>query len=425
LWEELANQHQEHIALLQQKIDLFAQTSVPASEAQQKLNAVQSSMDNLQDQVALLKKEVAAKTAEREDMYRLLDRFKAQIQHASAVTDDQMKDAASLHERKDQLEEQLRRAQDNLQAKQLEIESLHQTIDQLKQDVTQAQEQARAKDLSLSLVQAKLDEKLKTQDSTVSDLNDQLKATAVELTQVKEKLSVAEAKLKEENQNDELAHVQDMLKSSREEIVQLNNLLQKKEDQIAQLQKAGVAAVQVSSPNQEKDIQNLRNELNKQKSQAQQLSEDLTWKDKEIARLKFQLKGQKIVPGTENATIADLQKQLKKSQEALQEAQMKDSYTQLRQALRDAKEQAATLKDKLRQKQAATFSKDPLYGQMADQIKTLKESIVELIKSEGDLKHRSDDLSTQLEETHAALAACQEQLKTVKTPALEQHPSEE
>ena len=341
LWEEIAGKRRQRIALLeekgrllmlqigsyQQRSDTYADKlsrtaaswSNQKSEYEARILSLERSIKDYQEKVEELNRDIAYKKAEQESLRHLLDGFTNRIKETSDVTQAQSRTIASYRTKIDQLDQDLRKATDDVHDKEASIEGMRRNLEQVKQTVKELQQELQAKDLSLGMVQTMIGEKKD------------------ELAQAREKLTVAEAKLKQADKREELLAVQDMLKASREETIQLNYLLAKKESQIKDLQK-GLDINSKEFTRQNKALEEIKAGVEEQQTAMAKLKEDMQWKGKEIERLKMQLKQQRG-----GGPLAPTKEKLKRSSVGRDPAQ-------LRQDLKDAKEQIATLKEKLKQK---------------------------------------------------------------------------
>ncbi len=444
LQDVLTAKQQEHIALLDQKnrlaalrqqrdrqtalvykerLDQTASTlSAKQNEYDQNVSRLEQSIQLMDQKSARLNNAIEQKTKEKEDLYRLMDRFKDRLKETSDVTDGQYQTLAAHRAQIEKLNAELAKAQGQLRAKQLDIEAAHQQLDE-------AKKVAHGKKLSLGLAQATLEEKTKEQDSLAARLKEQLKSSEEQMAKLKEQLTVVEAKLKQVDHSDDLARLQDMLKSSREEVIQLNILLKDKETQVAKLQKE----LNVNSKEfqaQDQALKALQADVEKQQLRMGKLGEDVEWKEKEIARLKTQLKENKIdllspsmkaqampvVPTEERSRVVALTAQLKETENKLREANRINDAARLKEALKDAKEQIATLKGKLRLKQQALLKNDPDYIAMGQQVQILKENMEDLLVSQASLKNKYNDVYQALEKAKDDLQESQVKLGVFAKP---------
>ena len=403
LWQELSAKRSQRIALLEEKSFILASQSSRSNQNikdyVEKIQSLQKSLEQKEHDLVLANKSVEEKIAAKEDVYRILDQFKARLKESSDVNNEQSKTIEKYRAQIEQLEKDAHKSQDEVQAKQEEINFLSQDLNQFKEKTRTALQQAQVKDLSVTMLQSTLDEKTKVHEVLVEQLKDQVKSNSDELAHVKEQLTVAETKLKQTTDEDksQIARIQDMLKASREEIIVLNALVKEKDKQITDLKK-GLDVGSKDFTRQNKDLEALQAELEQQKINIKKYTDDLQWKDKQIARLKIQMndKNTLVVPrvmaSNESAQVAALTAQLKEADQKLQEALRKSDYRQLRDALNDAKEQIAALKEKLRQKQQKSLENDPGYIEMANQLKSTKEALAQTIESYNKCQTKLDHM---------------------------------
>ena len=85
----------------------------------------------------------------------------------------------------------------------------------------------------------------------------------------------------------------------------------------------------------------------------------------------------------------------------------------LRRALADAQEEIATLREKLHQKLQGLVKNDPFVIAMNKEIQSLRQSLVEVMRENGDLKDKNESLFYDMKEMQDELAKCQEQIKSL------------
>ncbi len=318
LRETLAEKRRERILLLGEKVGVLSgrmakvqdkfngltdelNKVIAAAEKQdeedaREKNALKQEAEAKQGKIADLEKTIKAKDNDREEVYRLVEKFKSRLKETSDITNDQDKSIAAYRAQVQKLEDDLHKAKGEAQGKEETIAGMGHDFARLQSIADDTKKEAATKDLSLALVQANLDKKTVEQETLAKTLNDQVKKSSEQIKQLTEKLTVAETQLKQvqDGNNDDLARVQDMLKASREEIIVLNGLLKDKKDQVAGLQKdLDVNAKEFTEQNTR--LESLKKELEKQQAKIAALDEDLQWKDKEIARLKLQVKDKDVL----------------------------------------------------------------------------------------------------------------------------------
>jgi chromosome segregation ATPase len=374
-------------------------------------DAVAKTVKDNEARIAWLQNDLKRKNDEKEDAYKLLERFKTRLKESEDVTNEQGKNTASLKARLEELEANLVKAQSASYDSAFNTKHMTQEIARLKEENRLALQESSAKDLSLSLVQASVDEKTKVYSALVAQLKSEIKQLTDELTAVQERLTVAESKLKQTNdaQSGEVTRLQDMLKASREEIVMVNALLQEKSIQMEMLQK-NLDKNSRDYDQQDKDINTVRKEIEKQNARVAKFVEDLRWKDKEIARLKQQLKGKpKAQVDEDDKRIKELTAELRKAQDKLNTVTRREDRSQLKESLGDARQQIQALKQELKQKQYNAAKNDPAFMQLKDEIKSLIESL-------GKVETENANLKNELAEAKDDLEACQLELGIFAKP---------
>lgn len=396
--------------------------------AQSDVNAKQEELNNLRRQIEDLKKTAQDTQDEIRTKDLTLDTIKAKLDEKTKANDASVAQLDRVSKSLDEVKAAMKATQD-------ELDATKQQMDKLRKEADAAQEELKAKDLSLAMVQAKLDQKTKEDEALINMLKDQLKKTSDALIALMDRIRAIEERLirAERAHDSDISEVQDMLKDSREQVAQVQTLLNLKDKQLAQLSQQPApavpakASVTASAPTQpaaavsvepvvndkkSRAVHALQNEINTQKALVVKLNKDLEWKDKEISRLKKQIKDEKSTAVPEDKQIKKLTEELQATQKKLMAAEHSNNRRRLKEALRDAKEQISTLKAKLKDKHEKELQNLPEYVAMANQVKSLKEGIVELIKNNAKLKERFDDVTHQLQQTKSALEECQAQLES-------------
>jgi chromosome segregation ATPase len=454
LREELIARHRQRIDLLEQKSKILT-SRMKTDEEMKEAEVMKSENKEYSQQIVQLKKDLVDRTAEKEDVYHLMDKFKDRLKESAVVTEDQAKTIASNREQIAKMEEDLRISKEDIQSKQQTINSIDQNIVGYKATIAELGQEIQAKDMSIAIVQSSSDEKTKVHEAVVEGLKAQIEAGMQDLALLKEKLRVAEAKLVQSDRSPEIVRLQSMLRASREEIFTITGLLKDKEVYISKLQevideKGAVLAQKTGEldkfqasqaefttvnsllKSKEEAIARLQKEIEKgvgelsrhntdidkvqtlykeQVMDVNKIKDELQWKEKEIERLKMQLKekGTKDEPVADKKSkdrTAELSSQLRIAQDNLQTAMRKNDSSKLKIALKDARLQITALKEELKQKGNEDIKSNPDFLAMADQVVSLKENIAQLIISISRLNEKNSDLEVQLKQAWSDLDDC-------------------
>ncbi len=395
-------------------------------EYEKRMAELKFAVDTMNMNNTKLSEELKAAKKEKEEAYQITDRFKDRLKETSDVNENQSKELAQARQRADALEVNLRKINEDMTGKENVLIKAQDELLRTKTERSQALKDVQIKDLSLSMAQSTMQAKTKVLQTLADQLKDQIKISDAQLAAVRKQLKETQEELVEANRRADAERLKEMLKSSREEMLQINNLLKNKEQQIVSLQKS-LEDNAIDFTAQQKAIDAIKADMDKEQKTIARLNEEIGWKNKEIARLKAQLKEKKInllpaslsgvdlVIARDRQQIADLTAKLNAANDRINAAAIPKSVDPqgLRKALDDAREQIATLKEKLRQKREGLVQNDPSVIAMNKEIKTLNSSLMDVMKENGDLKDKNESLFDQINELRAELTKCQDQIKAL------------